>query len=842
MESDTSTTKRTRPPGIAALVAMSGGMLAAGVLVHLTLVPSGAVADAPYLIPWWALALGFAVFEMAVVQVNVRRDAHTITLSDVPMVFGLLLASPAALITARLAGSAVALISQRKPPERLLFNLVLHYLESVAAIAFLRGLLGGAWSGGLAAWLLVLGAHTIATLIGASAVLAAIRIMDRRRRVNEIARSMISGFAISLGAAVVALLFLIAVRSNPWAMIVVAIVIVLLYGALRLFGSLSDRHSELRSVHAFTTAVNTEDCSGAVSDTTVRDLAVTFRVGIVEIAAHHTTDEGPCWFYARLDEGEFSSTPADDGDLPALIEEASGLGVLPVAGAPSGIARRLAQRGIAEGLVRGFSPNGLAGFAVVGNGEKTGRTFAFDRALFETLTTQIAASLERVALVERLRSEITIKEHERLHDALTGLPNRVGFLCELDEALRDGSGRLAVAVVDLDHFQEINDVFGPDRGDEVLVEVGRRLRAGVRHSDVVARIGGDEFGVVFREVRGVDAPVALARRIGDAFTTPFAVAEASLTVAGSTGLAVHPDHGDDADTLLRRADMAKTVAKTARSALEVFDLEQDLAAERRLMLANDLRPALEAGKIEVHYQPKLEMSTGNTVGFEALARWQHPQIGYIVPPEFVEIAQHSGLISQLTTTVLEHSLAEAVRWRETDPALSVSVNIAPGVLVDEGFADRVRSALDRFGLPPDALILEITESQTLAEDRRTRDTVLRLAAAGIMLSIDDFGTGYAALSYLQNLPAGEVKIDRSFVARMAEHPGDLAIVEGTIKLLHSVGLRVVAEGVETPEVWELLAGLGCYAAQGFLMARPMPAEEAAAWVAEPAWTLAELTH
>ncbi len=814
-------------------------MVAVAALVHASLVPSAAVADAPYLIPWWALAIAFAVSELAVVQVQVRTDAHIVTLSGVPMVFGLLLASPPALIAGRLAGSVVALTYRRRGGMKVSFNLTMYYLEVVVAIAFLRSLLGSGSGGSVGAWMLILAAHTITVILSGSLVAAAIRVSDRRRTLGEVVRSMLSGFGISLGVGIVSLLFLIAVWSNSAAVVVVAVVMALMYGALRLFGSLSDRHTELRSVHAFTTSINSQE-SAAVSEGTLQDLSASFRVGEVEVAALHGTGDGRRWIYARLDGGHFGIQPHDRTGLEMLIGGVAGLGVVSLTDIDPEMAGHLAERGFGEGLLNGFQSGDLSGFIVAGNKTRAGRSSWLDRTLFETLTTQMVANLERVALVERLRLEIEIKEYQRLHDGLTGLLTRTGFVERLQATLQGGVDRAAVAVIDLDHFQDVNDMFGPERGDALLVEVGRRLQAGIRKSDVLARIGGDEFGVVFNEVRGADATVALARRIGDAFTTPFVIDGTGLMLAASTGLAIYPDHGTDADTLLRRADMARSIAKTARGTVEVFDLEQDLAAERRLMLANDLRHAVEAGEIAVHYQPVIEMATGRTIGFEALARWTHRDLGPISPFEFIGLAGHSGVITPLTFGVLETSLADIARWRQSNPSLSVSVNIVATVLSGDGFAEQVQEALGRHELPTDALILEITESETLAEDRGAQDAVLRLAAAGIMLSIDDFGTGYSGLSYLQNLPVGEVKIDRSFVARMAEHPGDRAIVVGTVQLLHSLGLQVVAEGVETVAVWDLLAELGCHAAQGYLMSRPLSPHDAAAWAMSPGWSLEEI--
>jgi len=816
-------------------------MVAVGLVLHVLFIPSDAVSDAPFLIPWWSLAAAFAVFEFGVVIVKVHQDPHTVSLSDVPLVLGLLLAAPGALILGRLIGTTIGLLARRHPTPKVVFNVGMHYLETIVAVALLRAVLGDAGGGVLSTWGLVLGLHAFATVLSASLVMAAIRLTDRRRRPRDIARSLATGFGISVGMGLVSVLFLIAMWSKPWAGLVVAVVTGLLYLGIRVFGSLSDRHSELQSIHAFSTAMGMQEAEATLDEATLRDLAETFEVDVVEIAAYHETSEGRRWFFARLDGDRFSVTPDDEDGVSALIGEVADLGVSGFDELDPDAVSRLGRRDLGEGLVNGFRPNGLAGYIAVGLRTPIGRSFRRSRPLLVTLTGPMIANLERVALIDRLRTEVSIKEHQRIHDGLTGLLNRSGFTeaveAELESAGEGDAGRFTVAVIDVDHFQEINDVFGSERGDAVLEEIAERLRGGIRADDVLARLGGEEYAVLFKEAHSSDATRAIGRRLGDVFVDPFSLDEATLTLSASTGVAIYPDHGDNAETLLRRADMARSVAKTARTAVEVFDLEQDLAAERRLMLANDLRPALQSGDLQVVFQPKFEMATGRIIGFETLARWSHPQIGRISPDEFISIAQHSGLISQLTFRVLELALAEVARWREADPSLTVAVNVAAGVLAEEDFAGRVRAALDRHSLTADALNLEITESTNLAQDDRTRDSVLRLAAAGVMLSIDDFGTGYAALSYLQNLPVGEVKIDKSFVTRMAEHPGDRAIVEGTIRLLHSVGLRVVAEGIETRAVWDLLAELGCYAAQGYLMSKPLTVEQAAVWAISPQWSL-----
>ncbi|MCJ7724901.1 MAG: bifunctional diguanylate cyclase/phosphodiesterase, partial [Acidimicrobiia bacterium] len=723
------------------------------------------------------------------------------------------------------------------------FNLAMHYLETVVALAFFRGLLGGRPFDELVGLGLLFGAHALSVILSAAMVSVAVWFNDRRRTFDEIARSMIRGIGVSLGAALTSLLLLLAAQGGVESVVVIGVALMMLYGALRIFGSLSNRYEQLRSVHAFSTALNVPTSETEVAAATFEHLARTLRAGIVEMATSLEGRDGPIWHYARLEEGRLTrrmrgSDAAELESLMHLLIEQHGVVGPEVGGAVAG---HLSQRGLGKGLAFGFESGPVRGMIAVGDRLSADGAFgSADHALFETLAIQAATNLERTALMTRLQREIDTKEWQRLHDELTGLLNRVAFTEHLATRLGAGSGRLAVAIIDLDRFQDINDMLGHANGDMLLQEVAKRIQTGIRDEDVLARMSGDEFAVLFGDVKEPDATLALVRRLSQSFAEPFVIAGVNLTVAASTGLAVYPAHGDDAGTLLRHADMAMRAAKAARLSIEVYDLEQDLAADRRLVLANDIGHAVTNGGLDTAYQPKVEMSGGRTTGFEALARWEHPDLGPISPAEFIPLAQHTGVMLDLTIKILDLALADVSRWRVADRRLTVSVNVPPSVLADPGFSDRVKAALLRHAVPAEALILEVTESEALLGDRDTTGCMVQLAAAGILFSVDDFGTGYSALSYLQNLPLGEVKIDRSLIKRIADHPGDREIVSATVRLMQTLGLKVVAEGVETPEVWDCLAGLDCDAVQGYLVSKPLSALEAESWVSEPGWRLADL--
>jgi diguanylate cyclase (GGDEF)-like protein len=376
-------------------------------------------------------------------------------------------------------------------------------------------------------------------------------------------------------------------------------------------------------------------------------------------------------------------------------------------------------------------------------------------------------------------------------------------------------------LMDLNHFKEINDTLGHHQGDRLLQEVATRLRGAVRASDTVARLGGDEFGVLLHGTAHAGAE-AVAEGLLARLREPFVVDSTTLQVGGSIGLAWCPDHGTDVETLIQRADIAMYAAK-ATGGYAVFEHGKDNHSRRRLALAAALPAAIERGELVLAYQPKADLRTGRIVGAEALARWEHPELGAVDPGEFVPIAEQTGLIITLTTAVLQAALERVATWRALGHELTVAVNLSARSFLDERLAEEIPALLAVHDLPPDCLELEITESMLMHDPERAAVTLERLAAIGVGLSVDDFGTGYSSLAHLKRLPVDTIKIDKSFVLDMADDEADEAIVRSTIELAHNLGLRVVAEGVESPAAWMRLVALGCDLAQGFHLARPLPA-------------------
>jgi diguanylate cyclase (GGDEF)-like protein len=437
-----------------------------------------------------------------------------------------------------------------------------------------------------------------------------------------------------------------------------------------------------------------------------------------------------------------------------------------------------------------------------------------------------------VVIVHRSADLAARREHEALHDGLTGLPNRSLLLSHIDRLLTTApeDSITALLLLDLDHFKEVNDTLGHVVGDQLIRDVAHRLRAVVREQDLVARLGGDEFAVVCPGLTAAEAGEELAVRLSHALRTPFTADGVSLDISWSVGIALAPIHADTVDVLLQRADVAMYAAKEVRSAHAMYDPQQDKHSLQRLTLASDLRRTLEAGAIGVAYQPQVHARTRKPIGVEALVRWRHPVLGPIDAETIVALAGSTGLLRLLTTCVLDQALGAIRRWAANGDVLTLSVNLTPRQLDDFQLPSVVSGLLNRHNVPASALILEVTESTVMADAARSATVIRDLRELGIGLSIDDFGTGYSSLAHLQKLAPDEIKIDRSFVSRM-RHPGsERTIVLSTLELGHNLGLRVVAEGVEVENIATMLAQHGCDILQGYAISRPDDEEAITRWL------------
>ncbi len=430
-----------------------------------------------------------------------------------------------------------------------------------------------------------------------------------------------------------------------------------------------------------------------------------------------------------------------------------------------------------------------------------------------------------IRLVQAIDQQARRNEHSALHDPLTGLPNRTLFYDRVEREIvhsaRDPAP-FSLLMFDLDRFKEINDTLGHSMGDLMLQEIGPRVSSTVRPGDTLARLGGDEFAVL---LPGANAETAgeIARRILAALRQPFRLPIMKPRMSASIGIVTYPAHGDTSEALVQHADVALYLAKEHRNSCAVYDFSLDPFNPARLALASDLDRAVANDEFELHYQPKLDTHTLDVISLEALLRWQHPERGLLYPGEFIALAEHTGLIKQLTLLVLRKAIRQVRAWEDEGQSHSVSVNLSAANLLDTDLVRDLTSILESEGVTASRLGLEITETTIMTDPEQALTTLCELDAMGIRLSIDDFGTGYSSLAYLRRLPVHEIKIDKSFVQQLARNDTDAKIVRSTIELAHSLGFSVVAEGVEDQHALELLAVYGCDQVQGFHLCRPQPA-------------------
>ena len=448
------------------------------------------------------------------------------------------------------------------------------------------------------------------------------------------------------------------------------------------------------------------------------------------------------------------------------------------------------------------------------------------RRLFIAILRDIS---ERKAQTEAL-------EHQALHDALTGMPNRTLFRDRLDQEIRLAARTkrmCGLILLDMDRFKEVNDALGHDAGDQLLAAFAVRMREALREADTVARLGGDEFAVLPGDVSEINALENTAQRITAALRKPFVVDGTAIQVRASMGIAVFPDHGDDVGTLMRRADIAMYVAKQSRSGYTVYAAQQEENMNRRLQLLGELRAAITSHQFVLHYQPRVDLATRQTVGVEALVRWDHPKFGHVPPSEFIAVAEESDLISPLTHWVLGEAIRQLRAWDQQGITMQCSVNLSAMNLLEKDLPITLQRMLKKGKMDASRLTLEITESTVISTES---DVTLRaLRAMGCGLSLDDFGTGYASLAYLRRLPLTELKLDQSFITVMAANEADAAIVRPAISLAHDLGLRVTAQGVEDDQSLQMLVDFGCDHAQGYLVAKPMPAADLPDWLEKGGW-------
>jgi diguanylate cyclase (GGDEF)-like protein len=777
------------------------------------------------------LAVGFAVAELAVVYLPIGRNAYSLTLNEIPLVVGLFLLPPTHFVVARLVGAAVPLAwRNRGSVRKLAFNLAQYALEAGTVLVVYHLVLGGTAPLSPRGWLAVGLAVVASDLLGT--VLITLVIAAHTRTRPQVQREVISlGPVAPLVNASFALVLIYVITVDWRAVWTVAVVVAVLALAQRSQHNLRRRTESLEQLGRFTGEMGAQSDVDAAAQAAITSISQMLRAEVVELTLAESFAGRARRWTARHDQPV--TEPAGDSLAVVLAPW--------LAGGPVLARRRTRDRALAASLrtvglrdavampLQG--DDGVIGTLVMGDRLGDVETFArSDMRELLTLGNHLSVALRNARRADLIREHVEEQLHRSLHDELTGLPNRRQLELRLNEALPEG-GQASAILLDLDRFKEINDTLGHNTGDGLLRMVAGRLRRTAPVDAMVARLGGDEFAVLV--LSGDEAATAsVAAMVRHAFTLPFELDELQVTVEVSVGVA---STGPDADAghLLREADIAMYAAKTRRTGIEVYRRELEAGSPQRLTVLTELRNAIAHGELAVHFQPKVRLLDGEVIGAEALVRWSHPSRGFIGPDEFVPVAEHSGLITPLTFSVLRQSLDACASWRRAGRPLGVAVNISPRSLLDPAFVDEVARALAAVEVPASAVTLEITESSLMSDPERAIDAMERLRSLGLQLSIDDLGTGYSSLSYLQRLPVSEVKIDRSFLKPdQAEgaNADAFAIVGAIVDLGHRLGRHVVAEGVEDGQTWQRLKELGCDSAQGYWMSPALPPEEFAGWL------------
>ena len=825
---------RRWPSSAGKVVALSLGIVAVTLGIHFWFRSSGLPAGDRHFVPFWMLVPLFAATEGFAIHLRVRRGGHALSLSEMPMVLGVLGTDPVLLVVARVLGGGAGLaLLRRQRGMKLGFNLALLGLQASVAVVVFRAVAGSVGSLGPREWFAAYVAMFVTDVLADVLITAAIAAHDdpgEWRRLRAAAR----GVPLVAVTTTIALVSALAVQYDRRAVALLVVVSVVAYLGYRAHVRQSQGHAQVEGLYAFTRALDGYQSVDDVARVVLGEARDQLRAEVAELILPAT--EGRRFVRMRLvGSGGVETTwidgpPADAWWAPAQ----AGVPVL-----------RPAKRDDRRG--RPAAPaDGMAVPVPIGDAEPAGvllvadslpdlPTFTGDQLrLFGALANHASVSLARARLVDQLRQEIAEKDYLALHDPLTGLPNRRQLYRLLDTALgvpAGAAGMTAVMLMDLDRFKEVNDALGHDVGDALLCEVGSRLQRRLGASGTVARLGGDEFAVLLHPVRSSEQAVAIGNDLARELERPVHVGHLTLNPRASIGIALAPGHGDTASALLQRADVAMYTAKETGNAVRVYRPQDDQNTAQRLELIADLREAIRLEEVAVMYQPKIDVRTGRITGAEALARWSHPQHGQVSPDVFIPLAEHAGLIRPLTLHVLKVALRNCQRWRRAGDDMHVAVNLSPYSLLDTALPDVVGQLLAETGMPASALTLELTESSILADPKASRSILERMDALGVKLAIDDFGTGYSSLGRLRELPIHSVKIDKSFVQRLGDDHRDRAVVRSAVQLGHALDLEVVAEGVEDAAIYHQLVREGCDTVQGYFVSRPLPAEDFVGWLA-----------
>ena len=823
-----------RSTAIWVLAALVGAI---AVVLYLAVVREMPAYTDGFQVPWWTLAAGFAATEVFVVHAYVRGSAHTLSLSELPLVIGLLLAAPPELVAAQIIGPAIVLLLiRRSAAVKIVFNLAQFALTACLSIVVLHALMPAPVDIGPGVWTATFIAVGAGSLVGAALVLTAIGLAEGMIESGDALRMFGADLVVSLTNTSIGLAgaTLVAQDSNAgWLMIPPATVLILAY---RAYLSEHSKHRALEFLYDVARSLTrAPEVEGALLDLLERTRGA-FHVRAAEIILFGSGGDLPLRTALEASGAVHTMQPLDPEIATALQECLGGehATVVDRATAPPALARYLGEHGISDAAIAPVpGETRLVGVMLLGDRVGSSNNFGdSDLRLFETLAGHAGMSLEFDRLeqaIRRMRELQGALERQAYRDPLTDLANRALFMRRVNESLARPGGTSTVLFLDLDDFKRVNDISGHAAGDAVLLAAGERIRRCVRPDDLAARLGGDEFAVLLED-SGAQHSEEVAHRIIALLCEAVPIAGQSCWVRASIGIA-SADAGSsaDADDLMRRADIAMYRAKEAgKGQVRVWSADMHAAALTRAPSREEILEALSAREFIAHYQPIVAVGSGEIVAAEALVRWNHPRYGLLAPAAFVPAAEATGTIPGIDRAMLEQACLAAAAWTAEDgyaPDAAVHVNVSGEGLRTNELVAVVQDVLHRTGLAPRRLVLELTESVLIAEMPTAQPVLASLRSLGVRIALDDFGTGYSSLACLRSLPVDILKVAKPFVDGAGRTPHDHALLAMIIELGSLFGVGVVAEGIERRDQLEALADLRCEMGQGFYLGRPLDAGE-----------------
>ena len=813
------------------LMAMAGALL-------LGPLADAAPPVASFSLPWWSLAAMFLLAELHIVTVRIGEESQSFSLNEVAVVLGLFFASPLVLVAGQLAGAALPLaVHRRQEPHKLAFNLSLFAVSSCVASAVFHSLVRLGEALGPPGWGAALAGALVSLVVTLVLLVTAVSLFMGTLQLSGIVRTLAFGVVATTANTCLALFGVTILATDSRAAWLLVVPLGAVAVAYRSYTREQERRIRVQTLHqAMDTLGGTPDVEPGVI-ALLGEARKIFRTDIAEITLLPRTGDDRV-LRTTMGPGDqlTVSTPdvltvVEQNLLDAVAERRSLHVVHERASGP--LAEWGVERGFADAMVTSLrDATRQVGTLLVADRARGVTAFADEELVFlETFASAAAVSLQNGRLEESLTKLTEVKEqyrHEAFHDPLTQLANRSLFAERLQRALdrRATTGHdVAVLYIDLDDFKSVNDSRGHAAGDRVLTTVARRLVQALELPDTAARLGGDEFAVLLEDVYDPGRPATVADRLSAALAVPIDIGGQHVTVGASIGLAFSHGAEMSVDDVLRDADVAMYSAKGAgKGRLVLFEAQMHRAVLDRHDLSLDLRGAVDRGEFFTVFQPIVELADGRVSMLEALVRWRHPERGVVPPDEFIGLAEDVGMMVPLGRFVLEDACRRTVAWRRAHAAhadLAVTVNVSARQLADDRFVADVERVLTETGLPPAALVLEVTETVAMQDPQLAQQRLEGLSALGLRLAVDDFGTGYSSLARLRTFPLDLLKIAKPFVDDVADAADGAVVAELVLRLADALGLDVVAEGIETPEQAARLHTLGCRLGQGYHYARPL---------------------